>query len=58
MNGTCAGGTGAFIDQMAALLDTDAGGLNELAKKPHHHLPHREPLRRVRQNRDVQPLLE
>ena len=32
MNGTCAGGTGAFIDQMAVLLDTDAGGLNELAK--------------------------
>ena len=32
MNGTCAGGTGAFIDQMAALLDTDASGLNELAK--------------------------
>ncbi len=32
MNGTCAGGTGAFIDQMAALLQTDAGGLNELAK--------------------------
>ncbi|QEK11515.1 2-hydroxyacyl-CoA dehydratase [Crassaminicella thermophila] len=33
MNGTCAGGTGAFIDQMAALLRTDASGLNELAKK-------------------------
>ncbi|MDE6732447.1 MAG: 2-hydroxyacyl-CoA dehydratase [Oscillospiraceae bacterium] len=32
MNGTCAGGTGAFIDQMAALLNTDASGLNELAK--------------------------
>ena len=32
MNGTCAGGTGAFIDQMAALLETDATGLNELAK--------------------------
>lgn len=32
MNGTCAGGTGSFIDQMAALLKTDAGGLNELAK--------------------------
>ena len=32
MNGTCAGGTGAFIDQMAALLETDAMGLNELAK--------------------------
>ena len=24
MNGTCAGGTGAFIDQMASLLHTDA----------------------------------
>ena len=32
MNGTCAGGTGAFIDQMASLLKTDAPGLNELAK--------------------------
>ncbi|MBO5752191.1 MAG: 2-hydroxyacyl-CoA dehydratase, partial [Proteobacteria bacterium] len=32
MNGTCAGGTGAFIDQMAVLLDTDTMGLNELAK--------------------------
>ena len=32
MNGTCAGGTGAFIDQMATLLHTDASGLNELAK--------------------------
>ncbi|MBR2620465.1 MAG: 2-hydroxyglutaryl-CoA dehydratase, partial [Firmicutes bacterium] len=33
MNGTCAGGTGAFIDQMAVLLNTDASGLNEAAKK-------------------------
>lgn len=32
MNGICAGGTGAFIDQMATLLQTDAAGLNELAK--------------------------
>ena len=32
MNGTCAGGTGAFIDQMAVLLNTDAGGLNDAAK--------------------------
>ena len=32
MNGTCAGGTGAFIDQMASLLHTDPSGLNELAK--------------------------
>ncbi|HWQ77798.1 MAG TPA: acyl-CoA dehydratase activase-related protein [Anaerovoracaceae bacterium] len=33
MNGTCAGGTGAFIDQMAVLLNTDAQGLNEAAKE-------------------------
>lgn len=33
MNGTCAGGTGSFIDQMSILLKTDADGLNELAKK-------------------------
>ncbi|MDR1621233.1 MAG: acyl-CoA dehydratase activase [Synergistaceae bacterium] len=33
MNETCAGGTGAFIDQMATLLGTDAAGLNELAKR-------------------------
>lgn len=33
MNGICAGGTGSFIDQMAALLQTDAAGLNELAEK-------------------------
>ena len=32
MNGICAGGTGAFIDQMASLLKTDASGLNEMAK--------------------------
>jgi predicted CoA-substrate-specific enzyme activase len=31
MNGTCAGGTGAFIDQMATLLGTDAAGLDALA---------------------------
>ncbi len=32
MNGTCAGGTGSFIDQMAALLQTDAKGMNEYAR--------------------------
>ena len=32
MNSVCAGGTGSFIDQMAALLMTDAAGLNEYAK--------------------------
>lgn len=31
MNGVCAGGTGAFIDHMASLLNTDAKGLNDLA---------------------------
>ena len=35
MNGVCAGGTGSFIDQMATLLQTDATGLNELAKRHH-----------------------
>ena len=29
MNGSCAGGTGSFIDQRASLLQTDATGLNE-----------------------------
>ena len=33
MNGSCAGGTGAFIDQMATLLDTTAENMNTLAKK-------------------------
>ncbi len=31
MNGSCAGGTGAFIDQMATLLNVTPGELNELA---------------------------
>ena len=38
MNEACAGGTGAFIDQMAVLLDTDPSGLDRLAenaKKSH-----------------------
>ena len=56
MNGTCAGGTGAFIDQMAALLDTDAPGLNELAK---HHTTIYPIASRcgVFAKTDVQPLL-
>ena len=32
MNGICAGGTGSFIDQMAAILQTDATGLNREAE--------------------------
>ncbi|NLM06758.1 MAG: 2-hydroxyglutaryl-CoA dehydratase [Tissierellia bacterium] len=39
MNSICAGGTGAFIDQMASLLETDAAGLNELAKKASRTYP-------------------
>ncbi|MCL2735487.1 MAG: acyl-CoA dehydratase activase-related protein [Propionibacteriaceae bacterium] len=39
MNGTCAGGTGAFIDQMATLLRTDASGLNSLAEGHLHLYP-------------------
>ena len=31
MNGNCAGGTGAFIDQMAVILGVDIDELNELA---------------------------
>lgn len=33
MNGTCAGGTGAFIDQMASLLNITPEELNVLAEK-------------------------
>ena len=33
MNGTCAGGTGVFIDQMAQLLHTDAAGLDDMASR-------------------------
>ncbi len=33
MNGSCAGGTGAFIDQMATLLNCSPTDLNELSKK-------------------------
>jgi len=32
MNGSCAGGTGAFIDQMAVLLNVPVSKLNELAE--------------------------
>lgn len=32
MNGSCAGGTGAFIDQMASLLNVSLVEMNELAK--------------------------
>ena len=56
MNGTCAGGTGAFIDQMASLLKTDAPGLNELAKNATHIYPIASRCG-VFAKSDVQPLL-
>ena len=39
MNSICAGGTGAFIDQMASLMELDAGTLNERAKNYHKIYP-------------------
>ncbi len=39
MNGNCAGGTGAFIDQMAVILGTDVDELNRLALKAGHIYP-------------------
>lgn len=33
MNGTCAGGTGAFLDQMATLLEISLDEMNEMAGK-------------------------
>ena len=56
MNGTCAGGTGSFIDQMSVLLKTDASGLNELARN--HKTIYRIAARcGVFAKSDVQPLL-
>ncbi len=39
MNGTCAGGTGSFIDQMATLLDLETENLNEIAKRANLSYP-------------------
>lgn len=56
MNGICAGGTGAFIDQMASLLETDAAGLNLLASK--HRIIYPIAARcGVFAKSDIQPLL-
>lgn len=56
MNGTCAGGTGAFIDQMASLMKTDASGLNDLAREATHIYPIASRCG-VFAKSDVQPLL-
>lgn len=39
MNGSCAGGTGSFIDQMATLLNITAFEFNNLAKSHEHIYP-------------------
>ncbi len=56
MNGTCAGGTGSFIDQMAGLLKTDASGLNALALE-HKNIYPIAARCGVFAKSDVQPLL-
>ncbi len=56
MNGTCAGGTGSFIDQMATLLKVDPSGLNDLAKNYHVIYPIAARCG-VFAKTDVQPLL-
>ena len=56
MNGTCAGGTGAFIDQMATLLHTDAAGLDELAAR-HQNLYQIASRCGVFAKSDLQPLI-
>lgn len=56
MNGTCAGGTGAFIDQMAQLLNLSAEQMNEAAK--HHQKIYTIASRcGVFAKSDVQPLI-
>lgn len=56
MNGSCAGGTGAFIDQMATLLDLSPDEMNELSKQ--HEKIHIIASRcGVFAKSDIQPLL-
>ncbi len=56
MNGTCAGGTGAFIDQMASLMQVSLEELNDLAEK-HEKLYTIASRCGVFAKSDVQPLL-
>ncbi len=39
MNGNCAGGTGAFLDQMAVLMGVENSEMNDLALKSTHTYP-------------------
>ncbi len=56
MNGTCAGGTGAFIDQMAQLLSVDVTNMNDLAMQ-HEKIYSIASRCGVFAKTDVQPLL-
>ncbi len=56
MNGTCAGGTGAFADQMASLMQIETGEMNELAKN-HQKIYSIASRCGVFAKTDIQPLL-
>ena len=56
MNGTCAGGTGAFADQMASLMQVSVDEMNELAKK-HEQIYSIASRCGVFAKTDIQPLL-
>lgn len=56
MNGSCAGGTGAFIDQMATLLNVDIDDMNALSEKHQRIYPIASRCG-VFAKTDVQPLL-
>ena len=56
MNGTCAGGTGAFADQMASLMQIETGEMNELAKS-HEKIYSIASRCGVFAKTDIQPLL-
>ncbi len=56
MNGTCAGGTGAFIDQMAVLLDLTVEEMDKLSLESHRLYPIASRCG-VFAKTDIQPLL-
>ena len=56
MNGTCAGGTGAFADQMASLMQVTVDDMNELAKQ-HEKIYSIASRCGVFAKTDIQPLL-
>lgn len=56
MNGSCAGGTGAFIDQMASLLNVEPSEMNKLAARAEQIYPIASRCG-VFAKSDIQPLL-